>query len=294
MSRSAIYRPRVQNGPVANRPAVSRSVPRNDGKAAKRARSRTREGAVVSEGAMVLYAVIGIGLVLSAGFVFALRTQGRIHRLGIDDTKLKSELHEMANRQRSETLEQQKALHQADTTALLQPGPVIGSVNSPVISSVKGAAESQRANGDVSVVDDDVSDGANDRGTDKPVARSNRRELPALVAGRADRDGRDGRTGRTGRTGRAGRAGRDGVVSRRSEPAVRSLVRASGVKPDASARGMAKDRKPSRKVGPGAGKSLVRRAASNSVDRRAGAAGAGRSVTRNGEGNIARQSTSRR
>ena len=273
MSRSAIYRPRVQNGPVANRPAVSRSVPRNDGKAAKRARSRTREGAVVSEGAMVLYAVIGIGLVLSAGFVFALRTQGRIHRLGIDDTKLKSELHEMANRQRSETLEQQKALHQADTTALLQPGPVIGSVNSPVISSVKGAAESQRANGDVSVVDDDVSDGANDRGTDKPVARSNRRELPALVAGRA---------------------GRDGIVSRRSEPAVRSLVRASGVKPDASARGMAKDRKPSRKVGPGAGKSLVRRAASNSVDRRAGAAGAGRSVTRNGEGNIARQSTSRR
>ena len=285
MSRSAIYRPRVQNGPVANRPAVSRSVPRNDGKAAKRARSRTREGAVVSEGAMVLYAVIGIGLVLSAGFVFALRTQGRIHRLGIDDTKLKSELHEMANRQRSETLEQQKALHQADTTALLQPGPVIGSVNSPVISSVKGAAESQRANGDVSVVDDDVSDGANDRGTDKPVARSNRRELPALVAGRAGRDGRAGRTGR---------AGRDGIVSRRSEPAVRSLVRASGVKPDASARGMAKDRKPSRKVGPGAGKSLVRRAASNSVDRRAGAAGAGRSVTRNGEGNIARQSTSRR
>ena len=285
MSRSAIYRPRVQNGPVANRPAVSRSVPRNDGKAAKRARSRTREGAVVSEGAMVLYAVIGIGLVLSAGFVFALRTQGRIHRLGIDDTKLKSELHEMANRQRSETLEQQKALHQADTTALLQPGPVIGSVNSPVISSVKGAAESQRANGDVSVVDDDVSDGANDRGTDKPVTRSNRPELPALAAGRAGRDGR---------TGRAGRAGRDGIVSRRSEPAVRSLVRASGVKPDASARGMAKDRKPSRKVGPGAGKSLVRRAASNSVDRRAGAAGAGRSVTRNGEGNIARQSTSRR
>ena len=221
MSRSAIYRPRVQNGPVANRPAVSRSVPRNDGKAAKRARSRTREGAVVSEGAMVLYAVIGIGLVLSAGFDFALRTQGRIHRLGIDDTKLKSELHEMANRQRSETLEQQKALHQADTTALLQPGPVIGSVNSPVISSVKGAAESQRANGDVSVVDDDVSDGANDRGTDKPVARSTRRELPALAAGR------------------------DGIVSRRSEPAVRSLVRASGVKPDASARGMAVFRTPS-------------------------------------------------
>lgn len=58
MSRSAIYRPRVQNGPVANRPAVSRSVPRNDGKAAKRARSRKREGAVVSEGATVLYAVI--------------------------------------------------------------------------------------------------------------------------------------------------------------------------------------------------------------------------------------------
>ncbi len=270
MSRSAIYRPRVQNGPVANRPAVSRSVPRNDGKAAKRARSRTREGAVVSEGATVLYAVIGIGLVLSAGFVFALRTQGRIHRLGIDDTKLKSELHEMANRQRSETLEQQKALHQADTTALLQPGPVIGPVNSSVTSSVKGAVEIQRSADDVSVVADDVSDGANDRGTDKPVARSNRRELPALVAGR------------------------DGVVSRRSEPAVRSLVRASGVKPDASARGMAKDRKPSRKVGPGAGKSLVRRAASNSVDRRAGAAGAGRSVTRNGERNIARQSTSRR
>ena len=280
MSRSAIYRPRVQNGPLANRPAVSRSVPRNDGKAAKRARSRTREGAVVSEGATVLYAVIGIGLVLSAGFVFALRTQGRIHRLGIDDTKLKSELHEVANRQRSETLEQQKALHQADTTALLQPGPVTGSVTGPVTgpvtSSVKGAAESQRANDDVSVVADDVSDGANDRGTDKPVARSNRPELPALAAGRD------------------GRAGRDGIVSRRSEPAVRSLVRASGVKPDASARGIAKDRKQSRKVGPGAGKSLVRRAASNSVDRRAGAAGAGRSVTRNGEGNIARQSTSRR
>jgi len=254
MSRSAIYRPRVQNGPVANRPAVSRSVPRNDGKAAKRARSRKREGAVVSEGATVLYAVIGIGLVLSAGFVFALRTQGRIHRLGIDDTKLKSELHEVANRQRSETLEQQKALHQADTTALLQPGPVTG----PVTGSVNGAVESQRSVDDVSVVADDVSSGASDRGTGKLVARSNRPEFPARVAGRG--------------------------------PAVRSLVRASGVKPDSRARGIAKDRKQSRKVGPGAEKSLVRRAASNSVDRRAGAR---TSVSRNGERNIARESTRR-
>ena len=284
MSRSAIYRPRVQNGPVANRPAVSRSVPRNDGKAAKRATSRTREGAVVSEGAMVLYAVIGIGLLLSAGFVFALRTQGRIHRLGIDDTKLKSELHEMANRQRSETLEQQKALHQADTTALLQPGPVTGPVTGSVTSSVNGAVESQRSADDVSAFADDVShgaDGPNDRGADKPVAHSNRPELPALAAGRADR------------AGRAGRADRDVIVSRRSEPAVRSLVRASGVKPEASARGIAKDGKQSRKVGPEAGKSLVRRAASNSVDRRAGATGVKRSVARNGERNIARQSTRR-
>jgi len=259
MSRSAIYRPRVQNGPVAKRPAVSRSVPRNDGKAAKRTRSRTREGAVVAEGATVLYAVIGIGLVLSAGFVFALRTQGRIHRLGIDDAKLKSELHEVANRQRSETLEQQKALHRADTTALLQPGPVTGSVN----GSVNGAVESQRSADDVSVVADDVSSGSSDRGT-KLVARSNRPEFPTRVAG--------------------------------SGPAVPSLVRASGVKPDASARGTAKDRKQSRKVGPGAGKSLVHRAPSNSVDRRAGVAGvagARRSVARNGERSIVRQSTRR-
>lgn len=226
MSRSAIYRPKVQNGQVASRRAVNRGVSRNGEQTAKRGKSLASEGTVAHEGTTVLYAVIGIGLLLSVGFISALMTQGRIYRLGIDDTKLKSELHEVANRQRAESLEQQKALHQADTAALLQPDALAGTAGRQA-----GVAPAP----DVSAVADDTDD--TDQmvtGGEKASARPSRPTSGDRVAAvRGQRPGRSvARSGGEKRERRggssAGTAGRRSAANSDGRRVVASVVRKVG------------------------------------------------------------------
>jgi hypothetical protein len=68
-----------------------------------------------------------VGAFLACGFVFAMRSQINVYQLGQAEAQLKSELDEIANRQRFEMLERERALSPrkidrvARQAGLLQP-----------------------------------------------------------------------------------------------------------------------------------------------------------------------------
>ncbi len=110
--RAQTYRPRVQNGPIAkrrNRPATKKVSERTS--TARRASSRARRGQVERRtGSRVLWSLMLIGALVAAGFLSALNSQISTYRLGQAEAELKAELDEIANRQRFDILEQQRAL----------------------------------------------------------------------------------------------------------------------------------------------------------------------------------------
>lgn len=110
--KAQTYRPRVQNGTVArrhSRAATNRVASR-----------RASEKVAVRDGSPVLWTIIAIGTVIAAGFLLALQSQLNIYQMGQKDAELKAEFHDMANRQRVETLRQQQALNDAENAVLAQ------------------------------------------------------------------------------------------------------------------------------------------------------------------------------
>lgn len=138
--RTAHYRPEVKNGQVRSRrvarASVSAGKSRPAGDVDRRARGAERgtaeNGAVRTaiagmsvagrSGLMVMATIIVAGLVVGAGFVLALQTQNRIYRIGVDEARLKAQLHQISNRQRVESLAQEQVFNQVETMALVQPG----------------------------------------------------------------------------------------------------------------------------------------------------------------------------
>jgi len=136
--KARTYRPKVQNGTVVKRrtraggqksptrPARSKSTKT----AAGRRKISSRKTAEKSGGARVLWMLILAGAIVATGFIYALRAQINIHQLGQMESALKDELDEIANRQRYQIFEQQRAVspQQIDNAArqagLVQPGLV--------------------------------------------------------------------------------------------------------------------------------------------------------------------------
>jgi hypothetical protein len=128
--RAQTYRPRIQNGPITKRSKRTASSKASERRApARRAPNRGRRSYKrrQHEGSNLFLTLIFIGAFVAAGFVFALRSQISARQLGQAETKLKSELDDIANRQRYVVLEQQRAmsLNESDRAAqqagLIQP-----------------------------------------------------------------------------------------------------------------------------------------------------------------------------
>ena len=120
--KAQTYRPRVQNGQVArrqSRPATDRATAQSVGRR-RGGSSRVAAQAVARDGSRVLWTIIVLGTVIAAGFLLALQSQLNINQIGHKDAELKAEFHEMANRQRVETLRQQQALSEAEAAVLTQ------------------------------------------------------------------------------------------------------------------------------------------------------------------------------
>ena len=143
--RVQTYRTKIQNGVVSkrrNRPAVSQasrrpvrkreSVKAGEKGSGKRVRrsgaSGSRRGRQRQRGANVFWMLMLVGAFLACGFVFAMRSQINVYQLGQAEAQLKSELDEMANRQRYEMLQRERALNPrkieraAKQAGLVQPG----------------------------------------------------------------------------------------------------------------------------------------------------------------------------
>jgi hypothetical protein len=127
--RAQTYRPRIQNGPVAKRRtrAVAEKAAERSGRSRRSSRNKRRQSSERQQGSRVLWMLIFIGALVAAGFIFALRSQISAHQLGQAEAQLKTELEEIANRQRYEILEQQRALspreaeRAAKEAGLIQP-----------------------------------------------------------------------------------------------------------------------------------------------------------------------------
>jgi cytoskeletal protein RodZ len=127
--RAQTYRPRIQNGPVAKRRtrAAAEKVSDRSVRSRRSSRNKRRQSYEWHEGSRVLWVLIFIGALVAAGFIYALRSQISAHQLGQAEAQLKAELEEIANRQRYEIHEQQRALspREADRAArqagLIQP-----------------------------------------------------------------------------------------------------------------------------------------------------------------------------
>ncbi len=128
--RTPRYLPKVRNGAVAKRQARSKNsamskafsafsvgawntrpdIPRprpNSRRVTNRARgARRSEG----RGSRVMWLMILIGMILTAGFVFALRSQINAYKIAQAEEQLKMKLDEYAGQQKFLTLDQQRAL----------------------------------------------------------------------------------------------------------------------------------------------------------------------------------------
>lgn len=125
--RAQTYRPRIQNGTVAkrrNRTVVTKIAGRRS--SSRRSSSRRQKKERQREPNVLLILML-IGAFVAAGFVLALRSQINSRHLGQAEAQLRGELDEIANRQRYEILEQQRALspRESDRAArqagLIQP-----------------------------------------------------------------------------------------------------------------------------------------------------------------------------
>ncbi|MBK9314725.1 MAG: hypothetical protein IPM55_10870 [Acidobacteria bacterium] len=147
-------RPKVQNGPVVRRsarPVEKKSAPRKNGAnvtrrmvSARGAGSRQKRSS--TGGSRVYWLLVVAAAVLTSGFIFTLQSKISIHKLGQMESKLKDELDEIANRQRYEILEQQRAINpqQSDSAArqagLIQPrlsGPRIATAQQMPVAKLK-------------------------------------------------------------------------------------------------------------------------------------------------------------
>ncbi len=119
--RTQRYLPRIQNGRVAKRQTRSKDSPmsksfvapksstrRNSARISNRAESRRGESSV-------MWMMIFIGVALTAGFVFALRSQISAHQLGQAEERLREKLDEYSSQQKFLMLDQQRALSASES-----------------------------------------------------------------------------------------------------------------------------------------------------------------------------------
>jgi hypothetical protein len=126
--RAQTYRPRIQNGTITKRPKRTVSSKASERRAsARRAPNRGRRSHKRSrqEGSNLFMTLVFIGALVAAGFVFALRSQINARQLGQAEMRLRSELDDIANRQRYEVLEQQRAMSLSESDRAAQQAGLI-------------------------------------------------------------------------------------------------------------------------------------------------------------------------
>jgi uncharacterized protein HemX len=133
--RAQTYRPRVQNGPItkrAKRTVSSKTSERGASARRKPDRGRPSRKRSRQEGSNLFMSLVLVGALVAAGFVFALRSQISARQLGQAETRLRSELDDIANRQRYEVLEQQRAMSLTESSrAAKEAGLIQPSFNQP-------------------------------------------------------------------------------------------------------------------------------------------------------------------
>ncbi|QQS46284.1 MAG: hypothetical protein IPM66_20600 [Acidobacteriota bacterium] len=124
-------RPRVQNGTVVRRSTPARKTsarkqaPKTSGRVAGRAKGSRQARRKASGGSRVFWLLILVASVMASGFIYSLRSQVAMHRLGQMESNLRGELEDIANRQRYEVMEQQRAINpQQSESAARQSGLV--------------------------------------------------------------------------------------------------------------------------------------------------------------------------
>ncbi len=134
--RAQTYRPRIQNGPVTKRRGgggASKVAAKSRSSRSRRSRKKTRQ-----EGSNVLLMLMITGAIVAAGFVFALRSQINAHHISQAEAQLREELDEIANQQRYEILQQQRALspRESDRKAR-EAGLVQPKLNQPAVKLIR-------------------------------------------------------------------------------------------------------------------------------------------------------------
>ncbi|HKX26621.1 MAG TPA: hypothetical protein VJ302_02910 [Blastocatellia bacterium] len=122
--RVQTYRPKIQNGPVNRQRSRTSGAKVSERRATSRRTSQGAAGSKATEsgrrnGGNFLWTLMVIGAVVGGGFIFALRSQITTHQLSQAEAQLRTELDEMATRQRYEMQQQQRALspRESDRTA---------------------------------------------------------------------------------------------------------------------------------------------------------------------------------
>jgi hypothetical protein len=145
--KAQTYRPRIQNGTVAKRRGrtLVQKVSDRSARARRPARGKSRREQERQPGSNVLWTLMCIGALVATGFVFALRSQMNAHQLGQAEAQLRAELEEIANRQRYEMLEQQRALSPREVIrAAKQAGLIQPKLNQPNLKIMQtGATRNQ-------------------------------------------------------------------------------------------------------------------------------------------------------
>jgi cell division protein FtsB len=113
--RTLTHRPRgkIRNGAVAKRRRTHplSSAPKRVARSRRSSAARGRRRREQRRGSRVLWMLIFIGAVLGTGFVLAMRSQINAYQLAQAEAQLRTELDEIANRQRFEILQQQRTLN---------------------------------------------------------------------------------------------------------------------------------------------------------------------------------------
>src|SRR5262245_16543081 len=133
--RTQRYLPGIQNGSMAKRQTRSknsstskafrafgatRSAPRPrpnrvSSRVSNRAENRDNGRNSEGRGAKVMWMMIWLGIVLCAGFIFALRSQINTYRLGQAEERLREKLDEYTNQRKFLALDQQHALNPGES-----------------------------------------------------------------------------------------------------------------------------------------------------------------------------------
>lgn len=176
-------RPKIQNGPVQRRSGSLSGRP-SGGKVSTRnaiVRSRTeprRKKKPESKGdSRIFWLLVVLAAVMATGFIYSVRARINIHRLGQMESRLKSELDEIANQQRYEVLEQQRAINPRMSEEVARQSGLI----QPALSGPRLAETANRKP-------------AIETGARRAVARSNR---PGRAAGTVKVVSKPVRRGRT-------------------------------------------------------------------------------------------------